>query len=146
MILNMVSTLSRFKVNVSTKIKNKITNIKSGAQKFKENFSEAKNKPRSKRKSLLLGFTTVLGIFGVTLLASVSPAVAKDLPKDTPKAAPVSPSPTPQPKLLPSEKIIGNLSSAAATICGLAVTSSSYMIGAVCGVIVVVGILKAQGK
>ena len=62
-----------------------MVNIKNGAQKFKENFSEAKNKPRSKRKSLLLGFTTVVGIFGVTLLAPVLPAVAQNVPQNTPK-------------------------------------------------------------
>ena len=58
--LNIKNTFSRFKRNA----KNRITNIKNkaqnGAQKFKENFYEAKNKPRSKRKSLLLGFTTVV--------------------------------------------------------------------------------------
>jgi len=45
--VNIKNTLSRFKVNAHSKIKNKTTNIKNGAQKFKENFSEAKNKPRS---------------------------------------------------------------------------------------------------
>jgi hypothetical protein len=106
--LNMVdikNTLSRFKVNARSKIKNKTTNIKNGAQKFKESFSEAKNKSRSKPKSLLLSFTTVLSIFGVTLLASVLPAVAKDVPKNTPEPGQVCPSPTPQPALVPSQQI-----------------------------------------
>ena len=146
--VNIKNTLSRFKVSAPSKIKNKTTNIKNGAQKFKENFSEAKNKPRSKRKSLLLGFTTVLSIFGVTLLASVLPAVAKDVPKNTPKPGQVcpSPSPTPQPALVPSQQIISGLSGAAATMCALAISSGSFMIGGICGLIVVVGILKAQGK
>lgn len=138
--VNIKSTLSRFKVSARSKIKNKTTNIKNGAQKFKENFSEAKNKPRSKRKSLLLGFTTVLSIFGVTLLASVLPAVAQDVPKGVPKDTP-KPDPSP-----PSEQIISGLSGVAATVCGLAISSGSFIIGGVCGVIVVVGILKAQGK
>ena len=150
--VNIKNTLSRFKVSARSKIKNKTTSIKNGAQKFKENFSEAKNKPRSKRKSLLLGFTTVLSIFGVTLLASVLPAVAKDVAKDVPKNTPKpgqvcpSPSPTPQPALVPSQQIISGLSGATATVCALAISSGSFMIGGICGVIVVVGILKAQGK
>lgn len=148
--VNIKNILLRFKVSARSKIKNKTTNIKNGAQKFKENFSEAKNKPRSKRKSLLLGFTTVLSIFGVTLLASVLPAVAQDVPKDVPKDTPkpdqVCPSPTPQPTLVPSQQIISGLSGAAATVCALAISSGSFMIGGICGVIVVVGILKAQGK
>jgi hypothetical protein len=144
--VNIKNTLSRFKVNARSKIKNKTTNIKNGAQKFKENFSEAKNKPRSKRKSLLLGFTTVLSIFGVTLLASVLTAVAKDVPKNTPKPGQVCPCPTSQPALVPSQQIITGLSGAAATICALAISSGSFIIGGICGVIVVVAILKAQGK
>lgn len=148
--VNIKNILLRFKVSARSKIKNKTTNIKNGAQKFKENFSEAKNKPRSKRKSLLLGFTTVLSIFGVTLLASVLPAVAQDVPKDVPKDTPkpdqVCPSPKPQPTLVPSQQIISGLSGAAATVCALAISSGSFMIGGICGVIVVVGILKAQGK
>ena len=140
--INIKNILSRFKGNA----KNKITNIKNVAQKFKENFSEAKSKPRSKRKSLFLGFTTVLGIFGVTLLAPVLPAVAKDIPKNTPKPGEVCPAPTPQPALVPSQQITAGLSGAAASICALAVSSGSFLIGGVCGIIVVVGILKAQGK
>lgn len=140
--VNLKSTLSRFKGNA----KNKITNIKNGAQKFKENFSEAKSRPISKRKSLFLGFTTVLGIFGVTLLAPVLPAVAKDVPKNTPKPGEVCPAPSKKPGLVPSEQITAGLSGAAATICALAISSGSFMVGAACGVIVVVGILKAQGK
>jgi hypothetical protein len=144
--MNIKNTLSRFKINANIKIKNKTINIKNGAQRFKENFYEAKNKPRSKRKSLLLGFTTVFGIFGVTLLASVLPAIAEDVPKNAQKAGQVCPSPTPQPQSVPSQQIITGLSGAAATICALAVSSGPFIIGGVCGVIVVVGILKAQGK
>lgn len=144
--LTIKNIFSCFKRNT----KNRITNIKNkaqnGAQKFKRNFYEAKNKPRSKRKSLFLGFTTVLGIFGITLLTSVLPAVAKDLPKKGAKPDQLCPAPTSNPSVTPSQQIIGGLSGAAATVCALAVTSGSFMIGAVCGVIVVIGILKAQGK
>jgi cytoskeletal protein RodZ len=140
--INIKNILSRFKRNA----KNKITNIKNGAQKFKENFSEAKSKSRSKRKSLFLSFTTVLGIFGVTLLALLLPAVAKNVSKNTAKPSEVCPSLTQQPAVVPSQQIISKLSGAAASICALAVSSGSFMIGAVSGVIVLVGILKAQGK
>ena len=132
--------------NILLRFKNIKNKTKKSVQKFKENFSEAKSRPRSKRKSLFLGFTTVLGIFGVTLLAPVLPAVAKDLPKNTPKPGEVCPAPTQQPALAPSQQIVGGLAGAAATICALAVSSGSFMVGAACGVIVVVGILKAQGK
>lgn len=146
--LNIKNTLSRFKENArnkGTNIKNKAQN---GFQKFKENFSEAKSKPRSKRKSLLLGFTTVLSIFGVTLLTPVLAAVAKDPPNNGPKPKPgeVCPAPAAKPALVPSQQITNTISGAAATICALAVSSGSFLIGGLCGVVVVIGILKAQGK
>ena len=141
--LNIKIALSRFKENVinkGTNIKNK---AKNGFQKFKENFSEAKSKPRSKRKSLFLGFTTVVSIFGVTLFTLVLAAVAKDTLK---KSSKVCPAPASKPLLVPSQQITKSLSGAAASICALAISSGSFVIGSICGVIVVVGILKAQGK
>ena len=144
--VNLKNSLSRFKRNTSNKIKNVKNKAQNAAQKFQKNFSEAKSKPRSKRRSLFLGFTTVLSIFGVTLLAPVLPAVAKDLPKKGAKPGEVCPAPTSKPALVPSQQIVDGLSGAAATICALAVSSGNFMVGAVCGVIVVVGILKAQGK
>lgn len=141
------NTLSRFKVNARSKIKNKTTNIKNGFQKFKENFSEAKSKPRSKRRCLLLGFSTVVSIFGVTLFTSILPAVAKDIPNGAPKPGQVCPAaPTLQPTLITSQQIITGLSGVAATICALAVSSGPFVIGGICGLVVVVGVLKAQGK
>jgi hypothetical protein len=139
--INLKNKLSGFKRNA----RNKITNIKNKEQfqKFKENFSEAKSKPSSKRKSLFLGFTTILGIFGVTLLAPVLTAVAKDIPTNP---NPNQVCPASKPALAPSEQIISKLSGAAATVCALAVTSGSFVVGGVCGIIVVIGILKAQGK
>ena len=71
----------------------------------------------------------------MTILTPLLPAVAKDIPKNTP-----SPSPSPgQPAVTPSEEIIKGLA-------GIAVSSGSFIIGVACGLIVVVGILKAQGK
>ena len=82
-----------------------------------------------------------LGIFGVTLLAPVLPAVAKDLPKNVP-----TPADTPESVLLTSDQIISGLSSAAATISALALTSCPYIIGAALGLVIVIGALKIQGK
>lgn len=119
--------------------------FKDGVQRFKEDFSEAKSKPRSKRKSLFLGFATVLGIFGVVLVGPVLPAIAKDIPKDTPNSSEVAPAPPTQPPTsAPARQVITGLSGAAAGLSTLAVSSGSFMIGAICGLIVGVGILKAQ--
>lgn len=137
---NIKNVFSCLKKNVG----DKLTNLRSRSQKFKEDFEEAKSQPKSKRKSLLLGFTTVLGIFGVTLLTPVLSAVAKDIPKDAPKPGPNEVCPTNQP--VPSKEIVKGLSGAAASVCALAVTSGSFVIGIVCGIVVVYGILKVQGK
>eukprot|EP00965_Chrysotila_dentata_P088513 2922760-Pleurochrysis_carterae.AAC.1 len=72
---------------------------------FLPNLKLAKSKPRSKRKSLFLGFTTVLGIFGVTLVASSLPAVAQDSQIRRPKTN----------NSTSSEDILNALSGAAAT-------------------------------
>jgi hypothetical protein len=172
----MKKVISRLKGNA----RNKITNIKNGAQKFKENFSEAKSKPRSKRDSFLLGGTTVICIFGLILLVPVLSAAAKDGPTKIPTPGPgeVCPAPLPpqppfvgtqppvvgtqppvvgtQPPVVSSPQTIGGSSGAVSTLVALAassgsfVSSGSFMIGAVCGVIVVIGIsigiVKAQGK
>ena len=146
---NIKNAFSAFKKNAGNKLANLKTNLKNRSQKFKENFEEAKSQPRSKRKSLFLGFTTVLGIFGVTLLTPVLSAVAKDIPKNATKPGPgeVSPSPSAnRPVTVPSQEIVKGLSGAAASVCALAVTSGSFAVGVACGVIVVYGILKAQGK
>jgi len=143
------NTFSRFK-QIITNSKNKARNR---AQKFKKNFDEAKNKPKSKRKAFFLGFTTVLGIFAVTLVAPVLPAVAKDLPKQGANEAAnqaanqICPTPAPPPSLIiPSAQIVDGLTGAAGAVCALAIKSGSYLIGGLCGIIVVIGILKAQGK
>jgi hypothetical protein len=64
----------------------------------------------------------------------------------TPCYSQVCSSPTPQSALVPSQQIITGLSGVAATISTLAVSPGSFMIGGICGVIIVVGILKSQGK
>lgn len=130
------------------KINSNIVNMKNVTQKLKKNLEEAKGKPRSKRKSFFLGITTILGIFGVTLPAPVLPAVAKDVLEHIPNPTQVRPVPasTPNPALAPSKQIIQGLSGAAASICALALSSGSFIIGAACDVVVVIGLLKAQRK
>ena len=135
----------RFKRSVGNKIENFRNQAQNVVKEFKENYSEAKSKPVSKRKSLLLGFSTILGVFRVTLFAPGLLAVAKDLPQDAPKTD-ICPSPSKQPVLAPSKEVIKVLSGAAASLCGLAVSTGSFWIGAACGLVVAIGILKAQGR
>ena len=125
-------------------LRSKVSNFKTKVKNSLENIKENENLPKSKLKSALLGMTTVFTIFGVTMFGPKLAAVAKDVPKSTP-GSPVCPTPSnPEPK--PSKELVKALSGAAATVCGLAITSGSFLIGAVCGVIVVYGILKVQGK
>lgn len=73
-------------------------------------------------------------------------AVAKDVPKPGPGEVCPSP-PANQPAIAPSKEIVkGVLSGLAASVCALAVTSGSFMVGVAGGLVVVYGILKAQGK
>jgi len=143
----MKTKFSRLKQNG----KNRITNIKNkaqnGFQKFKENFEEAKNKPRSKRKFLLLGFTTVVGIFGVTLLAPVLPAIAKDIPQKGPSHDKAYPSPPPgQSSPQHFSEVQSVLSGAAMTLCVGAVNTGAFVLGALCGLVVVAGVLITRDK
>jgi hypothetical protein len=121
--------------------------FKSRVQHFKINFQEklkeAREKPRSKRKSFGIGFTTSLAIFGVTLFGPALVAFAKDIPKVNPKPTDIAPAPS----VTPSKAIINTgLSGMGASICGLAVTSGSFLVGGLCGIVVVIGILHLQGK
>lgn len=84
----------------------------------------------------------MLSIVGITFLSLSLPANAKDAPKPgTPAQGQVTPAPAKH-----SEKIVATLTGTAATLCALAVSSGSFLVCAACGVIVAVGILKAQGK
>lgn len=122
---------------------------------FKEKYNEAKTQPISKRKSALLGFTTVLSIFGLVILTPHLAAYAKDIPKKgngsgpspSPKGKPsqVAPRPNaPTGQILPPPKTVQALSGAAASICAVAVGSGSFLVGIVCGAIVAGGILYVQ--
>jgi hypothetical protein len=112
---------------------------------FKKKFKESKEKPKSKRKSFIVGFTTAVAIFGVTFFGPALSAVAKDLPKGTPKPTDIAPAPVPA--LPPSNEIINaGLSGVAGSICALAITSGSFALGIACGCVVAFGILHMQGK
>jgi hypothetical protein len=123
------------------RLKNRVQDFKIN---FKKKFKEYKQKPKSKRKSFIIGFTTAVGIFGLTLFGPALSAVAKDIPKGNPKPTDIVPAPSVLP---PSKEIINTgLSGLAASVCGLAVTSGSFAVGVACGFIVVIGILHMQGK
>ena len=119
---------------------------------FKKKFKEYKEKPKSKRKSFIIGFTTAVGIFGLILFGPALSAVAKDIPKGNPKPTDIAPAPSipsiPSiPPIPPSKEIINTgLSGLAGSVCALAVTSGSFAVGIGCGFIVVIAILYVQGK
>jgi hypothetical protein len=142
-------------LRLKANIKSRVTNIKNGVQElkeiFKENFEEARSKPRSKRKSFVLGATTVFSIFGITLLAPVLSAVAKDLPKNPPKDMPPAPAPGPVcpthgSKSFLSQEIGKAIIGLIGTICAKAAQNGSYGLGILCGILVSGAILKNQDK
>lgn len=87
---------------------------------------------------------TVLSIFGISFLGSTLPAIAKDtVPANTPKPDTCIERPSAQPS---SDSVVQGLKGAASVVCALAISSGSFIVGGICGFIVVVGILKVQGK
>lgn len=128
-------------INSKNKLKNNISKLKNNIKVFKEKVNEEKKRPRSKVKSYFLGFGTALSIFGVTFFAKSLPANASDVPASTPGQ--IAPAPVPGKS---SDEIVATLTGVAASLCGIAVSSGSFLVGIACGVVVAVGILKAQGK
>jgi hypothetical protein len=120
--------------------KNRVQDVKIN---FQKKVQQSKEKPKSKRKSFLIGFTTVVGIFGLTLFGPALSAVAQDIPKGNPNLTDIAPAPSVPPK---KEIINTGLSSLAASVSGLAVTSGAFAVGVACGFLVVIGILHMQGK
>ena len=117
-----------------TRIKDKFLRFKVSVNKKIINFSETKT--RSKRKLFLLGFTTAFSIFALT---SVLPAMAKDVPLYMPVPGPSS-------ALVQSKKLTFALSGSVSLICGLAIKSVSFLVGSLCRFVIVIEILKAQGR
>lgn len=64
----------------SSKKTNKIKQIGKDTRQAVKKFLSRLEKKQNQEKSLVLGFATVLGIFGVTLFTPVLTAAAKDLP------------------------------------------------------------------
>jgi hypothetical protein len=124
-----------------------VDGLKKRVQDFKINFQkkvkESKEKPKSKRKSFLIGFTTAVGIFGLTLFGPALSALAQDIPKGNSNLTEIAPAPSGPPK---KEIINTGLSGLAASVGGLAVTSGAFAVGVACGFLVVIGILHMQGK
>lgn len=139
----MLKIISKIRLRANDKLTNLKNKIKNKIQVFKQKVNEEKGQPRSKLKSYLLGFGTVLSIFGITFFSSSLPVNAKDVPKPGAPGQPGQVVPAPAKN---SDEIVATLTGAAATLCAFAVSSGSFLVGAVCGVVVAVGILKAQGK
>ena len=80
-----------------SKVRNSPSQVKGPIDKtkktFKDQFHETLQKPISKRKSALLGFSIILAIFGISMLAPILPAIAKNFPVPSPKLTDVAPAP-----------------------------------------------------
>lgn len=137
----MPKILSKFRLRAKDKLTHFKEKLRKNIQEFKDDFNEKKGQPRSKRKSYLLGFGTVLSIFGIAVFSSSLPVNAQDVPPKPGQPTQVQPAAPKQ-----SDQITKAVAGAAASVCALAVTSGSFLVGAACGLVVVVGILKAQGN
>jgi hypothetical protein len=137
----MPKVLSKFRLRANDKLTHFKKKLRKNIQEFKDDFNEKKGQPRSKRKSYLLGFGTVLSIFGIAVFSLSLPVNAQDVPSKPGQPTQVQPAAPKQ-----SDEITKAVAGAAASVCALAVTSGSFLVGAACGLVVVVGILKAQGK
>lgn len=125
-------------------MRQRLKNIKNRLKNYIKEAQEIKDLPKSKVKRAAIGMITILSLFGISLLGSTLPAIAKD---KMPTTTPTTPNSVQAPSAKPSsESIIQGLEGAAGVVCALAVSSGSFVVGGVCGLIVVIGILKVQGK
>lgn len=127
------------------KIINKLKNYKNKLKIRVKQLQEKTELPDSKIKRGALGMITVFSIFGISWFGSKLPAVAKDLvPKNNNNPSPgITPTSQSKPTDETITEIIGGM---AAVICGAAATSTSYLLGGVCGIIVVIAIKRLEGK
>jgi len=140
----MPKILSKFRLRAKDKLTHFKEKLRKNIQEFKDDFNEKKGQPRSKRKSYLLGFGTVLSIFGIAVFSSSLPVNAQNIPQKPGQPGQPTQAQPAAPKQ--SDEITKAIAGAAASVCALAVTSGSFLVGAACGLVVVVGILKAQGN
>jgi hypothetical protein len=146
-----------------------ITNFR---RSFETKSKEYRLTRRSKRKSFAIGFTTSLSLFSMAIFSRALIAYAKDLPipgptgpgvvpdpgtglvpGPTPGQIPV-PAPNPRAVVTPRAPVLPpinspantNLSGMAGSFCAVAVTTGSWVLGAVCGLIVAAGILHLEKK
>ena len=139
------------------KIDNFIRNFK---ESFKTKSEDYRLTRTSKRKSFVIGFTTSLSLFSMALFSRALTAYAKELPIPKPPGTSVAPGPGPTaptgpgtavqnlpPALPPVNSVVNSgLSGMAGSICAIAVGSGSWVVGAICGVIVAIGILNLEKK
>ena len=130
----------------ASRFNDKLKNVK---QNVKTQYDQEKQKVRSKRKSAILGFSTVISVF----ILKNAPAIAKEIPIQNPsksvkkkppiqqKKAPVQPS-----GIIVKQKFREAGSAFTGVICMAAFESGSYILGAMCGCAVVAGILITTGK
>lgn len=125
-------------------MRQRLKNVKNKLKNYIKEAQETKDLPKSKVKRATIGMITVLSIFGISLLRSTLPAIAKDKrPTNTPKPDTCVQPPRAQPT---SDSIVQSLEGAAGVVYTLAISSGSFIVGGICGLIVVIGILKVQGK
>lgn len=139
-------------LRLKEKIKNKATNVKinlkNSVQKFQENFAAAKNKPRLKRQSFLLGAATVLGIFGVTLFMPVLSAIADDFSIKFSRSIPPDGIPTEYPfnNEPLKDKVCKWVSNATEYIGSKFIQPGSFIFGLGFGLIIIIIVLNGKEK
>nr|ULD16058.1 hypothetical protein [Cylindrotheca closterium] len=131
-----------------SKIRNKLKGYKNKLKSYIKQLQEKTELPDSKIERGALGMITVLSIFGISWLGCKLPAVAKDVvPKNTPQPGSAPGTCNQPPSAKPAGELFNEgLSGAAGVVCGMAVSSGSYIVGGLCGFLVVIGILRVRGE
>ena len=108
--------------NNSSRMKRHIKNrIDTTKQIAKDQYATSRQEPKSKFKSLLLGFSTGLAIVGIVVFIPFLPAIAKDIPVPEPSKSDLVPA---EPPVLGS-KLVKGLAAFASIVCGGAIEPHS---------------------